>query len=76
MVLGKVEYSHHAGHDTAGDWAAKIVLTRAGGEPKFLEVNIIVVSRFRLGDFPDSLPNIFILTLPLRILRLMSEPWH
>ncbi|ROV91613.1 hypothetical protein VSDG_07898 [Cytospora chrysosperma] len=42
MVLGKVEYSHHAGHDTAGDWAAKIVLTRAGGEPKFLEVNIIV----------------------------------
>ncbi|ROW16511.1 hypothetical protein VPNG_02794 [Cytospora leucostoma] len=42
MVLGRVAYGHHAGHETSGDWAAKTVLTRVGGEVKFLEVNIIM----------------------------------
>ncbi|KUI73357.1 hypothetical protein VM1G_08716 [Cytospora mali] len=42
MVLGRVEYGHHAGHETSGDWAAKLVLTRVRGEFKFREVNIIM----------------------------------
>ena len=44
LVLGKGAYMHHDGHEADGDWAAKIVLTRIGGEAKFLEVNIIMVS--------------------------------
>lgn len=54
MVLDKVAYGHHAGHETAGDWAAKVVLTRDGGEARFLEVNIIVVSS---SQFPCCLSD-------------------
>ncbi|PSR79582.1 hypothetical protein BD289DRAFT_455767 [Coniella lustricola] len=42
LVLGKVEYGHHHGHETNSDWASKIVLSTSEGQPKLAEVQIIV----------------------------------
>lgn len=44
MILGDVSYSHHAGHETGADWAAKMKLEKQEGEVKVAYYHIIVVS--------------------------------
>lgn len=45
MILGDVSYSHHAGHQTGADWAAKMKLEKVGGEYKVGYYQIIVDSK-------------------------------
>lgn len=75
-VLGTVSYGHHAGHETGGDWAAEIVLTRVGGELKFLVVKIIVVSlcsSFLLSSVFFSRPSVTALVPKLHLSWFMCD---
>ena len=45
MARGKVEYRHHAGHETDSEWAAYYELIEEDGQIKFKKIHIIVVSQ-------------------------------